>query len=226
MVSQDKADLATEQMFALVGRAITEWSFVEQALCNIFVICVTPCPSRPDPEGGRISMLDSAVPTAVFYSVENFRGKLGMVDAALLARVSETGDWAKQIRATWARYQDKTRKLSLKRNRLAHWTVAPAFQDGEDYRQPELMPPYGSPGWWSETGANPPGNKLKPLHVEHLCQAFTGIEQRLRGFAKHLAEHPRLSDKYDRLTVRLIRTHDRLNPSRGERIRRDLASPE
>lgn len=221
MVENDRELSATEQMFALVGRAITQWSFVEQALSNIFTVCVTPCPSRPD---GITSFIDFQVPTAIFYSVENFRGKLGLVDAALLARVYGREAWAQEIRSQWAKLHEKTRKLSLKRNRLAHWTVVPAFQDDDEFKESRLMPPYGSPGWWDETGAAPPGHTLKPLHVNHLCIAFCLMEERLRAFSKRLAQSPELSDRYDQLTARLIRSHDRLNPTRGERIRHHLAS--
>lgn len=226
-MAEDKAYAATEQMYALVGRAITQWSFVEQALSNIFIICVTPCPARPspDPRETFISMLDHAVPTAVFYSIESFRGKLGLVDAALLARVDSHEQWAVEIRSGWARLKDKTRKLSLKRNPLAHWTVTPAH-NGDRFREPRLMPPYGSPGWWKETGMSSPNKAQKPLHIEHLEKAFRLIEERLRAFSKRLAQCPELSDRYDQLLVRLIHSHDRLNPTRGERIRRELASPE
>ncbi|TGX53580.1 hypothetical protein E5A73_12190 [Sphingomonas gei] len=223
MANEDKDHVATEQMFALVGRAITQWSFVEQVLCNIFTLCVTPCPARPS--DGATSMIDSGVSTAVFYSIESFRGKLGLVDAALLARVYGSAVWAEDLRTEWAKLRDKTRKLSLKRNRLAHWTVIPAMSDEDRFHQARLMPPYGSPGWWRETGSNPPGNDLKPLHIQHLGKAFYLIEDRLRCFSRKLAQCSGLSDRYDQLTVRLIRSHDRLNPTRGEWIRHALASP-
>lgn len=225
MTSPINADEATEQMFALVGRTITQWSFVEQALCNIFTICVTPCPARLGLDGGYTSFLDSQVPEAIFYSIESFRGKLALVDAALLARVSDYGGWADELRNDWARLREKTRKLSHKRNRLAHWTVIPAFQE-EVFHPAALMPPYGSPGWWAETSISPPGKRLSAVHVQHLCRAFFLVEQRLRDYSKRLAQSPRLSDKYDQLVVRLVRSLDRLNPTRAERIRRDLASPE
>jgi hypothetical protein len=224
MDKEDKAKTATEQMFGLVGRAITQWSFVEQALSNIFIMCVTPCPSKPGPDG-HTSFIDSQVPTAIFYSIESFRGKLGLVDAALLARVSDRAAWAEELRVDWARLRDKARKLSLKRNRLAHWTVIPASQHYDVFHEAALLPPFGSPGWWTATGLNP-GERLKPLHVEHLCTAFCIIEERLRAFQKRLGQSQGLFDIYDQLTARLIRSHDRLNPTRGERIRRDLASPE
>lgn len=226
MATDDKGQLATEQMFALVGRAITAWSVVELSLCNIFAVCIASCPSRRTPEGGYVFLPDNAVPTAIFYSVENFRGKLGLVDAALRARLSGGSQWEAGILAAWATLHDKTRKLSLRRNKLAHWTVIPAFQLEDRFKPARLMPPYGSPGWWQETGFRPPGKFLRPSQVSHLETAFGLIDQRLRCFYKALGQHPELCDKYDQLTVRLIRSHDRQDPTRGERIRRDLASPE
>jgi len=214
-------------MFALVGRAISGWSMVELSLCNIFTICVTSCPSRSQLDGGFVSFLDGDVPCAVFYSVENFRGKLGLVDAALNTRIRGHGQWAQDIRAEWAKLHNKTRKLSLKRNHLAHWTVIPAMPDDDERSYPaKLMPPYGSPGWWAETSINPPGNAKSASQLNHLVLAFSLIDEKLRAFSKMLAQHPRLTDKYDKLTVRLIRSHDRLSPTRGEAIRRALSSPE
>lgn len=86
--------------------------------------------------------------------------------------------------------------------------------------------PYGSPGWYAETSIDPPGKSMTKVHLEHLIQAFLLIDEKLRAFYKCLAQHPRLTDKYDQLTVRLIRSHDRLSPTRGEAIRRALSSPE
>ena len=229
MGTDNKEYEATDQMFAAVGRAITQWSFVELTLCNLFTVCVTPCPTRPMIDAddlGYVSMIDSGVPTAIFYSIESFRGKLGLVDAAFRARVPDNKPWAIEARENWAKLYDKTRKLSLKRNKLAHWTVVPAFDDVDDFYDARLMPPYGSPGWWKETGANPPGNILKTNQVQHLCLAFHLIDEKLRAFYKEFAQNPELHDKYDRLTARLIQSHDRLNPTRGEQIRRHLASGE
>lgn len=229
MNPDDKENSVTDQMFGAVGRAITQWSFVEQTLSNIFIICVTPCPYRPstdDFDTGMISMIDSSVPTAIFYSVESFRGKLGLVDAALNARIYERGEWATKTRGEWSNIREKVRKLSLKRNRIAHWTVTPAMQDEDRFIDAKLMPPYGSPGWWRETGAFPPGNSLSTSQVEHLALAFHLVNEKLRCFYKELGQHSKLSDKYDKLTVRQIHLHDRLYPTRGEQIRRDLASRE
>lgn len=227
MDDDDKASAATEQMFAAVGRAITQWSFAEHALCNIFIACSSASSSRigQGEDEGFTSWIDHQVPTAVFHSVENFRGKLNLIDAALLARIPDYEPWGSELREDWAKLREKARKLSLKRNRLAHWTVIPAFAD-EQFFDAKLMPPYGSPGWWRETAFRPAGNALTRSEVQHLEQAYCLLEERLRRFWSKLAQCQGLSDKYDQLTVRLVRSHDRLNPNRAERIRRDLSSPE
>ena len=214
---------------ALVGEAITQWSFVEQTLCNIFIVCVTSCPVRPpkmEGDPGLVTMIDSEVPTAIFYSTESFRGKLSLTNAALRTRVKENGQWAEQIRADWSKLHDKVRKLSLKRNSLAHGTVTPAFDDGDQFHEAQLMPPYGSPDWWTETGLRPQGKRKSPEQMRHLVKAFCLLDEKLRSFYKELGLHPRLHGKYDQLTVRQIRTHRRLDPKRAEWIERQLSSQE
>ncbi len=219
-----EADLETAKMFALVGRAISQWSLVELSLCNIFTVCVTSCPSRSTPDGGFVSFLDGDVPSAIFYSIENFRSKLGLVDAALRARVSENARWAEAIRNEWAKLFEKTRKSSLKRNMLAHWTVTPALPDDEEGIHPsQLMPPYGSPAWWKETGLNPDGKAKSAKEIEDCLHSFSLIDEKLRQFHRTLAQHPEMIGKYDQLLVRLIRSHDRLSPARGRWVREQIA---
>lgn len=175
---------------------------------------------------GYTSFLDSSVPTAAFYSVESFRGKLNVANAAILSRIHDNGSWAQDIRAQWAKLHNKVRKLSMKRNTLAHGTVTPAFQDDEKFYEPQLMPAYGSPDWWAETGAAPPGKQRSPEQVKHVIRAFALMDSKLRCFYKALAQHPRLHDKFDRLTVRRIQSHRRLNPKRAEWIEQKLSSPD
>lgn len=213
----------TKQMLALVGEAISEWSFVELTLCNIFTVCVTSCPTKAGPDG-YVTMIDSQVPTAIFYSVENFRSKLGMVESALFARICERDAWAEDIRTEWGRLKEKVRKLSLRRNKLAHWTVTPAQYDQDISIPAKLMPPYGSPGWYSETSSQPPGNHLDPKQVDEIVRAFSQIDEKLRAFYRSLARHPQLTEKYDVLCARLVEAHRRLDPDRGARLDEKLNS--
>lgn len=84
MADESKEITPTAQMFGLVGIAITEWSFLEQRLAQIFTICTSPVVA--DVEGG-LNFGNSSVSNGVFYAVENFRGKLSLIDAALTAHV-------------------------------------------------------------------------------------------------------------------------------------------
>jgi hypothetical protein len=220
MTEIDKGREQTEQMFALIGKAITNWSFVEEQLCHVFEICAGPVSTRPD--GGHW-FLDS-VPSAVFYSVENFRGKLSLIDAALNARAAGPWDWAQEIRADWARLRDKARKLSLKRNKLAHWTVLPGY-DYEGTIPPRLVPPIGSPNYYRATGLS--GKlTLQLQHLSHLNHAFFLLQQKIRDFTVCLGRREELFDKYVEQLAHQVRSHCHSDPSRAERLERALSSPE
>ena len=224
MMVNDKGEQATEQMFALVGRAITRWSFVENELCSIFMVCTSDVvPMRHGLDFG-----ECAVPNAVFYSVENFRGKLALIDAALGAYVRKWEDWEMAIHADWTKLREKTRKLSLRRNRLAHYMVLPGFDDGDDdlARPPRLVPPYGSPAFMRETGLRPGKLTLSPQHVSHLEYAFFLLEKKLKEFAYRLASQEELFDLYVERLTRRTDSHCRRDPSRAERLRRAISSPE
>jgi len=221
MDDDDKVDRANEQMFALVGRAITQWSYVEQNLCSIFTICTSHV--VPMREGG-LHYLDFQVPNAVFYSVENFRSKLGLVDAALINRALGQEPWAVEAREEWAKLQQKVRKLSLKRNRLAHWTVLPAADYGDEFYDARLVPPYGSPGYWRETGIRPTNQTMKPTHIQHLEMAFYLVSQKLKDYAKSLVQREELYGRSVGLTASLIRSRYDIDPTHAEEIKLRLTS--
>lgn len=225
MTASDNRHDPTEQMFALVGRAITQWSFVEDRLCSIYMICV----GSVDATGPTsLRYYDTEVPTAVFYSVENFRGKLAMVEAVICTRFSRLESCGEEILSEWANLREKARKLSLKRNRLAHWTVLPGHE-GDEYgasHSPRLVPPFGSPGYYRETGANPGKQTLKPNQIVNLEHAFYLLSVKLRNFCHSLAQREELLDIAVELVARRIRSLDQSDPIRAERLRQILSSPE
>jgi hypothetical protein len=221
MSEYEKQFEATEQMFALVGRTITRWSFVESVLANIFAICTSPvCVSS---EGG-IQYFDSQVPSHIFFSVESFRGKLGLADAAVTSRLMVSGLSENPIFADWNRLKEKARKLSQKRNKLAHWTVLPAFSDGDEIETARLVPAYGSPGYYAETGWRSTSATLRPIHIGHLHDAFCILEEKLKQFAVDLAQREEPFDRAARLLTHQIASLDRQDPSRSERIRQAVSS--
>ena len=213
-------------MFALVGSVITRWSFVEESLWRIFAICTSPVHASSE---GSLRFFDSQTATEVFYSIESFRGKLNMVDAAVLSQVRHCGDSREGMEDHWAKLKTKTNRLSRKRNKLAHWTVLPAMEDlKRDGRihEARLVPPIGSPGYYQATGLDRAKATMKPLHIRHMDLAFSLITEKLVGFAFCLARHEALLDRSARLLARRIATLDRIDPNRAEQLRRALSSPE
>lgn len=223
MGSEDKGSEATTQMLAEIGGAITQWSFVEDRLCTIFLVCTTDVVARA---GGGLDFGNASVGTAVFFSAESFRGKLAMTDAAVRAYIHEPGEWANELQAEWGKLKEKTRKLSLKRNWIAHYTVLPGYDYEGRTVEPRLVPPVGSPGFYKETGLNPGSQTISLKRVHDLGSAFCILEQKLRCFAVKLASQEELFDRYARRTSRRIRQHAQQSQSRADTLRRALPSPD
>jgi hypothetical protein len=217
----DKGSIETAQMFEMIGRAITGWSFVEERLSAIFMVCTTDVVARPE---GGLDFGEVSVSQAVFFAVESFRGKLNLVDAAVSARLHEGDQWALDLNAEWRRLHDKARKLSLKRNKLAHYTVLPGHDFDDRTISPRLVPPYGSPGYYRETGVRSGAKTLKLLHLTHLEQAFHLLQSRLRDFAYRLARQDELFELHVQRLARRIRAHSKTDPQRAEKLRLMLAS--
>jgi hypothetical protein len=178
----------TEQMFAAVGRAITQWSFLEAQLSQLFAVCTGAAVLKRD---NHIQFIENWTSMWTFYAVENFRSRLQVVDAALFAHVyrAQAED---DLRSEWGKLSLKTQKLARKRNKLAHWTVKPAQRTGtaephEPIAPAKLLPPYGSPGWYRETGLNPKGHSLTVVQVGHLEKAFCLLDEKIRIFTHKVA---------------------------------------
>lgn len=221
MADVDKGVEATEQMFAAIGVAITRWSFVEEQLCNLFTVCTHDVSARPD---GGLDFGSASVPTAVFFAVESFRGKLSITDAAVSARLCLSDASVVQLKLDWARLCEKARKLSLKRNRLAHYTVLPGFDLDEGTIQPRLVPAIGSPGYWRETGSSPGKQALTLQQLRHLDHAFCILENKLRALTQNLARNEELFDRYAQRLANRIHSHSHKDPIRAERLKRALSS--
>src|SRR5690242_17185344 len=89
-----------EQMFAAVGRAITQWSFVEAELSALFVVCA----ADGFPRDRGIQFVDKWwVATQVFHAIESFNAKRTLVDAAVTALISSEIPNADEWKAEWAR---------------------------------------------------------------------------------------------------------------------------
>lgn len=101
MAAHPEMTFEEEQLifFALIGQAIHEWSHVESRLADLAARCV-----------GHSDQLYRA-----FFSIENFRAKLGFVDEAI--RSSRILD---QFASDWATIHTRVQSLAAKRNAIAH----------------------------------------------------------------------------------------------------------
>lgn len=224
MAEDPTTDELTEQMFAAVGRAITQWSFVEDRLCSLFSVCVGSAVSS---KHGGIEFIESWIPMWVFYAAESFNTKRALVDAAIAA-VLYRGPQAGELKAEWATLSDKARKLSHKRNKLAHWTVFPAQRSGsgaghDSIHPARLMPPFGSPKYWRETGLSPLGLSLSEVKVGHIDKAFYLYCGKVSDFTKKVAGNLELRDTNARRALRLLESDDRLSPTLLASLKRELS---
>ncbi len=226
MAETDTRFELTEQMFAAVGRAITQWSFVESSLCNLFSACVGTAVPLKQHDG--VEFVESWTPMWVFYAAEAFNTKRSLLNAAITAHLY-TVEQRDELGAEWSKLSDKARDLSHMRNKLAHWTVRPAQRTGtgeshEPMAPARLMPPFGSPKYWRETGLDPPGKSLTTVQVGHIEKAFCLYDEKVRAFTLKLVRTQALLDKDAELAMRRLLLDPRLSPTALAELERVLAS--
>jgi hypothetical protein len=215
---------ATQQMFTAVGRAISQWSFVEERLFGLFCVCVGTVVPLP---GKGIQYVDSWVPTWVFYSMDTFHAKRTMLDAAVTAYLHDISQ-QDELTEKWGKLSQKGRELANRRNKLAHWFVLPAQPRGsgapeEGFSPARLMPPIGSPGYWRETGYMPKRKSLTAVQVGHLEKAFCLYGDKVHAFTRKLTENQELRDKDAQQAARLLLMDGRLTPNAQEELTHLLA---
>lgn len=208
------------QVFYLVGAAITRWSYFEARLSSIFAMCMGPSYGT-SPHG--IQMFDPSPSQAVFYSVDNFRSKLAMVDAALRTRFQHMAE-TDEILAAWTRLHTKARKLSLKRNRLAHWNVI-KFDKEKPGRRVRLVPGLNSPSYQDYAF----GTKVAPSKrdLELLTKAFSLLETKGGELMRLMVAHPGLSSRFAELiSHQMSSAEHQKDLTVLERLKRALSWPE
>jgi hypothetical protein len=114
-------ELESKDFYELLGRATQSWSLIEYGICEIFSACISP--RDIDPDTGGQTIFDTYRPYAIFYSVENFRSKLAMVDATVDLTLESKDVDAMAIKERWRSAFNRASKLSQKRNRLSHWII-------------------------------------------------------------------------------------------------------
>jgi hypothetical protein len=154
-------DEEKREFYAALGKAITEWGGVEDHLYMVLQNCLRPA--------------DHTTIAAVFYAIENFRSKLGAVNAAVaiaLAGSVHLAAWDKIATAI-------TRKIN-RRNALAHHQVLidPSKPEGQRVilRSAVLNPL--SPSVFAAAH----GTHLNELRYRR--KVFKVLARRIRGFCQ------------------------------------------
>jgi len=132
MISQEDYQRALDCIHLEIGRAVTEWSCVEEFIYSLYELCVIS-PGHPIPLG-----LSSS-----FASVIGFRAKLSMIDALIQNSGSVAEIKIKQI-ADWKLLKRQIEKCSSARNKLAHGSIiSPSISfHGEITALPVWVPYY------------------------------------------------------------------------------------
>jgi len=92
-----------DQYFLWVGRALSHWSLVEQALSRIYAACLG----------------DQEAAHSAYWSVLSMDARLNMTDAAFRTRFRKKGDLLKK----WNPIKEKIGRKNRKRNDIAHGAV-------------------------------------------------------------------------------------------------------
>lgn len=223
MMNSNTPSELTDQMFAAVGRAITQWSFVEYEVSKLLALSVGGGFAITD-NGGGIRIIGHLTAISIFYSVENWRSKLQMVDAAFAPYVRGSPS-ADDLITDWRKLSDKANDLARKRNKLAHWFVLPAQRTGtgaehEPIAPARLCPPYGSPKFYMATGLFRKSElSMTVKQVRELEGAFSRHSMSVRKFVDRVSQDKGLRETHARLALDRLLLDDQLDQPVLEALR-------
>jgi hypothetical protein len=109
----EKALRQQQEFFECLGRAISQWAYVEDQVYHTYRVIIDPG--------------DWIASAAAYHSVINMKTRLDMIDAAL-----SVSRHYKHRLSEWEKIRKKIGNQSVRRNKVAHWTVThDATQDDE-----------------------------------------------------------------------------------------------
>ena len=180
------ATLEEDRAYALVGRAISSWSRVENELMWLFSALAGD--GYTIPGGGRMA---GGASTTVFNAVESLNTRLVMIDRLIVAILGNDED-AEEVAAGWATLKKKTQKFAVRRNRLAHWSMM-HLGDRPAGRRYVLLPPPTSRQYHIEAAS--PGGGLSSHDVAALVGAFGLLAKKLSEFGTSIGGRPALIER-------------------------------
>jgi hypothetical protein len=142
-----------EQVFyTALGKAITQWQSVEDALSIIFTTLLS---ARPLPD---------LTVSAAFHTILNFRAKLDMTSAAFemkafLGAADRPPGVMDAMFEAWTPLKNRAHKRSLRRNELAHFAMSVDDRKKPGYRY-TLRPSLVDMRALMQHGGNPPERNI------------------------------------------------------------------
>lgn len=175
-----------------LGVAITQWSYVEAAMCDIVINLFS------SHELNRESI------AVGLFTMEGFRGKLKLADGIVRRKLAGT-----QHLNEWGKLVAKARTQSGQRNDLAHWTIG-KYWDCQPGKRVVLRP-WVVPKPKSEKERNsPPLGSKRILDLVRCAREFKSLGDSFQEFfgrifatGARLRESPELED--DQMTVQELR---------------------
>lgn len=159
-----------------VGEAISMWATIELQLHQLFSISLTLVAMQP---GGGFSY-DNTVTSSVLDSIDGFRGKLLMIDAALAGALGGLDAEADQLLNDWAVERKKINNLHGNRNALAHWRALRIVNADGSIKKFVIQSP-------TLKGAG--GEGATETDVQCWANSFREAANRLAGLVTRLASH-------------------------------------
>ncbi|MBI1198536.1 MAG: hypothetical protein GC203_11795 [Phenylobacterium sp.] len=109
------ADVTWEEFYEAIGRGMTAWSGVENALCDVFSRILICCIGGGMKAGTHQNLW---LVGNIFNSITNLPARLGMIDDMVQREVSDPA-----LLGEWKTLKNKVGTLYKKRNVLAHCGV-------------------------------------------------------------------------------------------------------
>lgn len=208
-MNKDSKNNSLPEIYQAVGSALSNWTRVETQLYQIFNISLNLVVMQP---GGGFSM-GGEVPTAVLDSVDGFRAKMEMINAAINSALDGLDEAATGILNDWAKAQTRVNSLHRSRSRLAHWTVSARWKDGARHKV-RLMPPHYSAQ--EHEG-------LSETDIAGMERAFIEAQDQLADIAHRLASHSGLQRRFVQLAASQIQCCLPGDPSLLEYLKQQLS---
>jgi hypothetical protein len=149
--------------FERLGRAVGNWQLVEMQLFRVYA---------------RLARCENAdVASAAFHAIVGFRVRLDITDAA--AQTALTG----QTLAAWDALYRRTRRLSKRRNLLAHFVVVyginkPTLPEHGPFLQPSVFDVTRRP--------KPTDKPIDASRIKAMGDSFTRLSNTFSSFADKL----------------------------------------